>query len=480
MPSPVTGIAACYWSSSAGAARALAGDKDLDLLVARADQHRIAAVLLANGFKPFPTVAGRDHPAIVSHVGFDPGTGRLVHVHLHARLVVGTRLLKSLRLPWETVLLERAVPSDAGSLRVLDPAADLLMLFVRAALEMNRADPVARRRWAGTMARFRGDIALAQVRTTPDEVLSLACRLLGPSLGTDLAAVLFALDPLAQRRSWAKALRRTLSDHRLYGGAEGVLRNACRVALGWAGRLNRDHLHAPRPWHRRAPGGGLVVAVVGLDGSGKSTAVSMLRRWLGAEVDVMPVYFGTGDGRPSLLLAPFKALVPLADLLFRKKPQGSSHGQVTGRPAGLGYGLAMTVWATAVAIEKRGKLVRARRAAGRGLVVVADRYPQNEIASFNDGPLLHRIRRVPAVLRRFEAETYARAGALPPDLVVKLVVTAATAMAREPTMDPAVIVRRIAEFDALAFPGATVVAIDAEQSLPDVVAAVRRAVWDAL
>ncbi len=475
------GIDACYWTSSAGIARALAGEKDLDLLVSRADQHRAAALLSASGFKLFPTVAGRDHPAIVSHVGFDPATGRLVHVHLHLRLVVGTRLLKGLRLPWESVLLGRAVPSDAAAVvRVLDPAADLLMLFVRAALEMNRADPVAKPRWESTMERFRTDIAAAQDRTTPDEVLPLACQLLGAALGGRLTDVLFAVHPLTQRRQWAGVLRRTLSDHRLYGGVEGFARDIARGALGWARRVNRDHLHAPRPWHRQAPGSGIVVAVVGLDGSGKSTMVAMLRSWLGAEVDVMPIYFGTGDGRPSLLLAPFKMLLPLADALFRRKPQGSSHGLVTNRSAGLGYSLAMMVWATAVALEKRGKLARARRAAGRGLVVVADRYPQNEVKSFNDGPLLHRIRFVPTILRRFEAGTYERAAALPPDLVVKLVVTARTAMAREPTMDPDVIASRIAEFDALAFPGAAVVVVNAEVPLLDVVAAVKKAVWNAL
>ena len=69
-----------------------------------------------------------------------------------------------------------------------------------------------------------------------------------------------------------------------------------------------------------------MVAVLGVDGSGKSTLVRSLNQWLGQEVDVLPIYFGTGDGRPSLLLLPLKLLVPLVSRLFRTRPGGASHG----------------------------------------------------------------------------------------------------------------------------------------------------------
>src|SRR6266550_3371064 len=78
----------------------------------------------------------------------------------------------------------------------------------------------------------------------------------------------------------------------------------------------------------RAPGGGCVAAVIGVDGSGKSTVVAAIRAWLGQEIDVVPIYFGTGSGRPSLLLWPFKLMVPLITLLLRTKPQGASHGKI--------------------------------------------------------------------------------------------------------------------------------------------------------
>jgi hypothetical protein len=135
------------------------------------------------------------------------------------------------------------------------------------------------------------------------------------------------------------------------------------------------------------------------------------------------------------------------------------------------------VWATVVAIEKRIKLRTAHRGANRGLFILTDRYPQNEIIGFNDGPLLTRLTTIPHWLARFEDSTYALAHRLPPDLVIRLDVTPETALQREPNMDPTVVRERIVSVRRLVFPGARVVNVDAEQPLEDVIRTVKREIW---
>jgi hypothetical protein len=163
--------------------------------------------------------------------------------------------------------------------------------------------------------------------------------------------------------------------------------------------------------------------------------------------------------------------------LLGSKPKCASHGKVSGRPPGLLYSLLLMVWALAVAVDKRKKLAAARRGTNRGLIVLTDRYPQDQIHGFNDGPLLTRLTAVPHWLRRFESAAYALARRLPPDLVIKLVVTPETAARREPNMDPAVIRERIASLQRLEFPGARVVCVDAEQPLAEVIRAVKQEIW---
>jgi thymidylate kinase len=295
-----------------------------------------------------------------------------------------------------------------------------------------------------------------------------------------VADALYCQPALEDQQHLRRCIRKHFAPHRTYNALEAGLRSLTRAAHLVAGDLNKRVLWAPRPWSRRAPGGGHVVAVIGVDGSGKSTVVATIREWLGQEMDVIPIYFGTGAGRPSFVLWPFKLIAALITPLVKTKPKGSSHGKISDRPPGRLYSTLLSIWATAAAIEKRTKLSAAHRGASRGLVVITDRYPQNEIAGFSEGPLMPRLSGLPVWLYRFEARAYSLAQRLPPDLVIKLIVTPEVCARREPDMAPAVIMQRIEAIPRLGFAGARVVSIDAQQPLTDVIRAVKKEVWQIL
>lgn len=473
------GIVYCYWRSRRRVQDAWSGQSDLDLLVARDDQHRAQMCLQQTGFKCFAPVSP-DHPAIYSFLGHDEASGRIVHVHLHARLVVGGALLKTHRLPWEDHLLARAVWHPALPIRVLDPADETLLILVRESLELRWTDPVVLRRWSRTRRKFAADRQACAEDLDLSALLDRARELLSDEVAGAIQAAMSAEAGPAASRRLQRQLRGNLRPWRLGNRAEQHLRTLGRAASRAAGDLAARLFRVARPWRRHAPGGGVVVTLVGVDGSGKTTAMKAVREWLEAEVDAMPIYFGTGGGRPSLLLLPLKIMLPLVMIFFRSKPRGSSHGRVSDRPPGSAYSLLMMVWAGALAVEKRTKLRTARRGAERGLVVIADRYPQDEDLTYNDGPLLPRLRWAPGWLRDFETRSYALARRLPPDLVIKLDVSAETAARREPDMDVGMIRTRVAALRRLAFPGAKVVRIDAEQSLAAVLTAVKREIWQVL
>ncbi len=470
-------ISYCYWKSSRRVQQILAGEGDVDLLIAREDQHRAEAVLLECGFKLFPCVTNRDHPATLSFLGYDEPSGRIIHLHAHFRLIAGESLLKSYWLPWEETILARAIAHPTLPIRMLDPASEAVLLMVRRCLELRRSDPVTLRNWRATKDKIALDREHLAARVDRVTFRSRAAELLSEDLADMLVDAVYSERALKGRGRLRRRIRKHFAAYRTYNAIEAHLRSWARAILLGAGLLNKRLLHMPRPWSRRAPGGGCVVAVIGVDGSGKSTVVAAIRTWLAADIDVVPIYFGTGHGRPSLLLLPLKLIVPLINLMLKTKPRGASHGDVSNEAPGLIYSVLLMAWAVFAALEKRSKLLAARRGANRGLVVLGDRYPQNEIIGFNDGPLLHRLDRVPRWLRRFEAAAYALAHRLPPDLVIKLEVTPETAARREPEMDRSVIRDRIAAIPRLAFPGARIARVDAEQPLVAVLRAVKHEIW---
>ncbi|MGD0104514.1 MAG: hypothetical protein ABSC06_10800 [Rhodopila sp.] len=470
------GVACCYWKSRHHLSAALSGTSDLDLLVIQADHALLQQTLVNCGFKLFPSAHFRDDPCVTSFLGFDEASGRLLHVHVHSFIVMGHALLKNYRLPWTRSILSRAILHPTLPIRILDPATEALLLLLRRSLDASKADPVALHNWHEKTARLAA--AQEALRRDVDRTAlhARAVEFLGEDLAEPITAEFFTPGrpvPAVLRRK----IRRTLAPWRRYNAAEAMVRGSGRAAaLAWD-TINKRFLHAPRPMCRRPFAGGLVIAMLGVDGSGKTTLTRTVRAWLGAEMDVMPIYFGTGGGRPSLILAPLKLMVPLVRTLMRRKPAGASHGQISGRAPGPVYACLLALWATVLAIEKRRKLTAAHRGAARGAVVVADRYPQDQLLSFNDGPLLPRLRAVPAWLRRFEARSYALARRLPPDLVIRLDATPDVLARREPDMDRAVLVARTQAVKQLEFLDVPLVAIDATAPLDEVVRRAKREIW---
>jgi hypothetical protein len=237
---------------------------------------------------------------------------------------------------------------------------------------------------------------------------------------------------------------------------------------------------------------GLAVAFVGCDGSGKSTVTDVVSRWLGAQLRVERIYLGSGQGSSSLLRWPLLLAHRLAAKL-RRAPRAEPTRADGSRPDGIGTtapprrGLRRwlrPVWAMALAREKRQKLDKMVRLRAAGAVVVCDRYPQNEIMGFNDGPLLAQWQAHPRRLLRHLAERerapYAWAQQHPPDLIVKLRVSREVALLRKPDMTAGEVMRRIAAIDALQFGAAKTLVVDADAPLEHVLQRVKAGIWEAI
>jgi hypothetical protein len=474
-------VSHCYWKSSCRVDRALTGQSDLDLLVARNARQRAIDILSRGGFKHWPDSPGRDQPALMSFLGYDESTAAIYHVHIHFRLVVGHTLLKNFRLPSEERLLARSAPHPSLPIRILDPTDEALVLIVRDNLEIRGMDPVALRRRRELERKYAETLSDLAPRVDRAELKARAGEIFSPALA-EAIAVRLDTDVVGGPRDsrLRSAIARELSPFRIYGVAEAAIRCAWRSALWAMSGLNKRYIGAPRLSSRRAPGGGVLIAFVGVDGSGKSTQVAETRKWLGEEIDVLAFYFGSGDGSASLFFRPFKAASRLVATRVRVKPKGASHGKISDRPPGLFYSAFFAIWAIAVALDKRTKLIAVQRAIARGFVVVTDRYPQDENPLFNDGPLLHRLPRAPTWLRRLEASIYEMARLAPPDLVIKLHVEPETVAKREPDMNPRIILQRLEWLKELNFPGARVVSVDATRPLSEVKRIARRAIWNIL
>jgi hypothetical protein len=112
----------CHWKSTTGIPRGLSGLTDLDLLVDRADAGRFRTELERLSFKRLVSSPAAQYPGLEDQLGFDEATGKLVHLHVHYRLVLGAEHVKNHLLPIESAFLDRT--QLRHGVRVPEPALE--------------------------------------------------------------------------------------------------------------------------------------------------------------------------------------------------------------------------------------------------------------------------------------------------------------------------------------------------------------------
>ena len=201
-----------------------------------------------------------------------------------------------------------------------------------------------------------------------------------------------------------------------------------------------------------------LVALVGCDGSGKSTLAADLVSTLAAEREVGSCYLGLGSGTIGLRI---RAL-PLVGRAVERSLSNKATRTRTKDARIPGLGTALVVYG--FSLLRRRRFRRALAVRRRGVTVITDRYPQVEVPGFYDGPGLSAARAgSPAVawLAARERRMYRRMAEHRPTLVIRLNVDLATAIARKPDHDPALVARKIAVTPQLGFLGAPIVDLDA-------------------
>ena len=215
-----------------------------------------------------------------------------------------------------------------------------------------------------------------------------------------------------------------------------------------------------------------IIAVIGSDGAGKSTVVSTLVEQFSKRTPTRFIYFGTGDGPGSLLRKPLVWLKNISKYRENDVAPTTDSTDKTSKEKEKAKvpDLAKAIWAISVAMERRGKMKRARRFADAGMLVITDRYPQAEHHGIHDGSRLGEWlesgRRGPLLwLAQWESKVYQKLAGQTPDLVLLLDVSLEVAASRRPGELREELERRIKIARSLNFMNADRAVIDADEPL---------------
>lgn len=482
----------CHWKSNRHVVAGLIGDTDLDILVERGATLKLSKALAEAGFKRFSATAASAYAAVEDYLGMDHATGKLIHLHMHYQLVAGEPRLKGYRLPWEHLVLSTRQFDGKHKIYVVDSNMEFLLLIVRAVLKLGFRDRLLSA--LGGREAISKDIELEfkwlQERISQERLAEIAKQILNEEAARLVSSFATTQLSIARLTEARQSVLKSLRLFRTYNVIEARLRRALREVHWLCSAINKRYVHAAVPMRRTDPNGGHVIALLGCDGSGKSTVVREISHWLSWKIDVVPIYFGSGDGPASLIRLPMKyalKMIRKTSSLSTRTPvaQGSqAHAGQAGRSQ-VWWWLAKVPWALSLSLEKRRKLRKAHKARQQSLTVICDRYPQNQVMGFTDGPLLTSLSDSRSGLLRAVAEwerlPYRSAEMYPPDIVIKLMVTPEVGLARKADGTIEQYARRAEAIKMVRYASpAKCVEIDADQALEQVILEIKRHVWQEL
>ncbi|HSV41712.1 MAG TPA: hypothetical protein VLI04_23300 [Nocardioidaceae bacterium] len=466
----------CHFKSNDMLARSATGENDLDLLVDRRDAQRLHLVMSRLGFRRAIAPGGREHPGVSHHYALDTDSGRFVHVHLHFTLTIGDDASKNFRLPIEAAYLDSTrtdeilpVPSEEFELAVfvvrmmLKHASIDALLTGKAQLGANELREL---RWLRERADAVGTNA----------VVAEHLGGIGVDLWSTCLASLESNPGVIARLLLGRRMIRALRPHARRRASVDLVVRFMRKA-SWAGQ--RYVLR--RPTRKRLERAGALIAIVGGDGAGKSTAVEGAAEWLGSVFVVHQTHLG----KPPHSLLTLAVKGPM--YVGRRFGLLSSTAAVVDPRTAVPSDFPGTAWALWHALTARDRLKayrKARRVADRGGLVVSDRWPlpnlhlmdgvrTDWILDRGDAPS-----RVAARLARWERSMYAHIA--PPDVLLVLRLDPEVAVRRRDDEPPDYVRARNTEVFEADWSTTHALVIDAEQPAEEVLAHVRHAIWERL
>ncbi len=427
-------ISYCHWKSNEHLKDAIEGETDLDILFDPAQRTQLEIVLDQCGLKRFRSTPLMQYNAIEDFVGFDKEKAMIWHLHTHYRMTLGEKHLKGYTVtPWGKLILDNRRWDELG---IYSSAYEdeLVLLLVRMSMKLRLRD------YGGKIG--KDDTIEYEWLCQKVDIHKLEERaklFVGEKASSEIMRLVKG--KALKKKNQLRTLRRMLLKRlKLFTGYSSLGSRYMRTKREWfwlvGGIKRRMNINSTVANRRVSPNGGNVIAFLGCDGAGKSTTLAYIKKELNKKLDIATIYFGSGDGKSSLLRKPMK--------LVASKVAGKGLGhavekEYSEKKVSLKsrlYSLAKIIWAVTLANEKQSKIRQQTKARNNGLIVLTDRYPQTLFPGCSDGPLLSKYsgKGLLGKIAEWEHKVYASAAMNPPDLTVKLIVPTDVAIERKPEM----------------------------------------------
>jgi thymidylate kinase len=463
----------CHWKSNAALDSSVCGENDLDFLVDRADESKFVEILKILGFKEAMNPWLGESSGIRNYYGYDRSSDKIVHVHAHFRLLLGNDLNKNYHLPLEKAYLDSS--TFRNSIRVPEVEFEFLVFIIRMAIKHCTWDTVLTGH-GNLSGNEKLELAWLSAGINPGRLRSV---LNNHFHFLDSHCVEECVRSFQHRSSLLEKIRcgTRLQTHLKPFAQNPAYKDLILKLKHWFIEGIQRHIFPDKALLRFSDCGALI-AVIGGDGAGKTTAVNAISDWLGKNFDFLCIHMG--KPRWSITTTLVRGILKIGTLMGLYPFTRVRSDRILAGDGSVFPGYPWLIREVCTARDRFLSFKKARREASRGKLIVCDRYPLPGI-KLMDGPMGERMTRsvsrnwLITFLIRLEKSYYHQIGK--PDLLIVLRVAPEIALKRKPEEDPGAVLLRSSEVWNAVFKGSSTYVVDANLPKQKVITQVKDILW---
>lgn len=214
-----------------------------------------------------------------------------------------------------------------------------------------------------------------------------------------------------------------------------------------------------------------IIAIIGSDGSGKTTTGSALFQWMRCDRKVAFCHLGKQTGSVGRMIASIPLVGSYAD---RRISHATEQTRLAAKTR-----LAPALVAFMFSMRRVSRFWRMLKLHRKEITVLTDRYPQIAVAGGLDGPALTFLpdnSRIVQELAALEGRLYEWMARHAPDLVIRLNVDLDTAISRKPDHRRSTLARKIADLPNLSFGTPPILDLDSTEPFDIMIAKAKGAI----
>ncbi len=303
------GIRYCHWKSNYLLDDALDGDDDLDLLVSRDDISKFEILLLRLNFKEAMDT-NISFNGVKHFFGYDSDSGEILHLHIYYSIKTGASWTKSIHFDFEEYILDNLTLHKSG-MPIPKKYIEFVIFILRVMVKHSRINEfiLAEKEHKRTL----NEIIYLKNGTNRDDLREFLNRFFPNITEQEFYGYVETIQRGSKIEKYltGKRVVRKLKRYRYITPFRESYINISQLLY----RISNKLLFK----RKKRLSTGIIIAITGLDATGKTTITNDLREWLGKNFTTHLKHFGKPTS--SILTYPFNLLIKI---LRRGVSSGSS------------------------------------------------------------------------------------------------------------------------------------------------------------